>query len=372
MSRPERTIKALALWRLPRIGPKAFGKLISIDRTFERFFYHQSFSAELYRLFPFLVGRTPDWQGVEQDLRWLEKENHQLLLLDEPQYPRWLQHTEGKPSLLFVKGNVSCLSEPQLAIVGSRQPSHSGVEIAFKMARHICDAGLLITSGLALGVDAAAHKGALAAQKPTIAVLGCGLDQIYPKRHEVLAEQIVTAGGALVSEYPIGVPPLAEHFPRRNRIISGLSLGTLVVEAALKSGSLITANYALQQGREVFAIPGNILSLGSEGCHYLIQQGAKLVTKGQDILEELSWEDQPVDQGGGVALALPLDSAEPLEGEQLAVWQVLESVCTPTDIVVSRTGLSTRTANRVLLELILADVVDAVPGGYIRRSGGMP
>ena len=365
----ERLMRALALWRLPRVGPKTFNKLYNMDNSFQQFFQDRHFSSELYRKLPSLAGQLPDWRGIEQDLQWLEHSAHRVLLIDDLEYPTWLQHIDDKPSLLFVNGNVACLSEPQLAMVGSRRPSYSGVDLAFKMAQSLSEAGLWVTSGLALGVDGAAHQGALAAQKPTIAVLGCGIDIIYPKRHQELAAQIVAQGGALVSEYPTGVPPLAEHFPRRNRIISGLSLGTLVVEAALKSGSLITANCALQQGREVFAIPGSILSLNSEGCHYLIQQGAKLVMRVQDILEELNWEKQLPSQGEGASLPLP---SEGLFGEQHVVCQAVEELCTSTDLVVNRTKLSTRTVNRVLLELILAGAIDAVPGGYIRRSGGTP
>jgi DNA processing protein len=367
--RQEKLSRALALWRLPRVGPKTFNKLYCIDNTFHVFFQDRNFSSELYKRLPSLVGQSPDWRGVDQDLRWLETAGQRVLLMDDLEYPAWLQHIDDKPPLLFVKGNVACLSEPQLAIVGSRRPSYSGLELAFKMARGLSEHDLYMTSGLALGIDGAAHRGAIAAKKPTIAVLGCGIDIVYPKRHQELAEQIVQNAGALVSEYPTGVPPLAEHFPRRNRIISGLSMGTLVVEAALKSGSLITADCALQQGREVFAIPGSILSLNSEGCHYLIQQGAKLVVKVQDILEELRWEKKSSYQGEEASPLLP---SETLMGEQRAVCQAVERLCTSTDLVIDRTKLSTRTVNRVLLELILMGAIDAVPGGYIRKSGGMP
>lgn len=359
-------MRALALWRLPRVGPKTFAKLISIDHTLEHFFYHQRFSSDLYKKLPFVKEHEPDWPGVAKDMQWREQEGHHILLAGDINYPAWLQHIDDQPSVLFVKGNVACLSEPSLAMVGSRRPSYSGVELAFKMAQALSEAGLHITSGLALGIDGAAHRGALAGTKPTIAVLGCGIDQMYPKSHQALAHQIVQQGGAVISEYPTGTPPLALHFPRRNRIISGLSLGTLVVEAALKSGSLITADCALQQGREVFAIPGSILSLQSEGCHYLIQQGAKLVMKVQDILDELRWEQKSFCSKEDSSPHLP---NEILNEEQQTVFGSVEELCTSTDLVVHRTKLSTRTVNRVLLELILAGTISAVPGGYIRRSG---
>jgi DNA processing protein len=232
--------------------------------------------------------RSPDWQQIEKDLVWLAKPDNRLLTPFDGDYPQLLREIGQPPPLLFVHVDVSVLQEPQIAMVGTRQPSASGQQLARDFAAHLAGFGIVITSGLALGIDAASHHGALAAVKGrTIAVMGTGLDRVYPARHRDLARAIVAQGGALVSEFLPGTPALAEHFPRRNRIISGLSLGTLVVEAALQSGSLITARLAAEQGREVFAIPGSVHNPVARGCHSLIKQGAKLVETATDILEEL-------------------------------------------------------------------------------------
>jgi DNA processing protein len=226
--------------------------------------------------------------AVDRLTRWLsESPEHHLLSLDDPRYPGELLQMADPPLLLYVLGQLAVLQHPQrLAIVGSRNPTPQGEAHAREFAHALGAAGVCVVSGLALGVDGAAHTGALDAGAPTIAVVGTGLDRVYPKRHLALAHRIA-AQGAIVSEYPLGSAPLAAHFPQRNRIISGLSQGTLVVEAALQSGSLITARLAAEQGREVFAIPGSIHAPQARGCHALIRQGAKLVESAQDILEDL-------------------------------------------------------------------------------------
>ncbi|KEA62475.1 Rossmann fold nucleotide-binding protein Smf possibly involved in DNA uptake [Marinobacterium lacunae] len=210
-----------------------------------------------------------------------------LLTIDSPQYPDLLKQIHDPPILLWIHGDPDVLALPQLAVVGSRHASAGGVDHAYRFALDLAAGGLAITSGLARGIDAAAHKGALDAGRPTLAVLGTGLDRCYPAAHRALAEAIVQGGGALVTEYPPGTAPVAHNFPRRNRIISGMSIGTLVVEAAPRSGSLITAREALEQGREVFALPGSIHNPLSKGCHSLIKQGAKLAESSDDILSEL-------------------------------------------------------------------------------------
>ena len=206
---------------------------------------------------------------------------------DDDDYPHLLKEIPKPPPVLYVRGDPSILSLPQIAMVGSRNPSAGGGENAERFAAYLAASGFAITSGLALGVDAAAHRGALGVQGKTIAVVGTGIDLVYPARHKYLAQQIVEAGGALVSEFPLGTRAQAANFPQRNRIISGLSCGTLVVEAALKSGSLITAAFALQHNREVFAIPGSIHNPLARGCHQLIRQGATLVETAQDIVDQL-------------------------------------------------------------------------------------
>ena len=226
-------------------------------------------------------------EQLEQALEWGEQSGQSWVTFKEQGYPELLASIDDAPILLAVRGSVSLLSDPQLAIVGSRHASKQGVNIAKDFAQHLSSQGLTITSGLALGIDAAAHEGALQGMGKTVAVVATGLDRIYPASNQKLGRQIAEEG-AMVSEFPLGTLPLAKHFPRRNRIISGLSVGTLVVEAALKSGSLITARTAINQGREVFAVPGSINNPQAKGCHQLIKQGAKLVESGQDIFEELS------------------------------------------------------------------------------------
>ena len=225
---------------------------------------------------------------VEHALEWAREPQHHLLSLADAAYPARLLQIGDPPPLLFVAGDPSVLQRPTLAIVGSRSASRGGLETAEAFARALGDAGLTIASGLALGIDAAAHRGALASAAGTVAVLGTGADVVYPHAHRDLADAIVRRGGAVVSELPLGTGPREANFPRRNRLIAGLSRGVLVVEAALRSGSLITARLAGEFGREVFAIPGSIHSPLAKGCHQLIKQGAKLVESAQDVLAELS------------------------------------------------------------------------------------
>jgi DNA processing protein len=249
----------LALHRAPEVGPRRFHKLL------ERFGSAQAvFEASAEELIEAdLTGpslaylQNPDWEGVGRDLKWLSQPDRHLLLGRDPAYPVRLREIAVPPPVLFVQGDLALLSDPQLAIVGSRNPTPQGEQTAFDFSKHLANSGLIVTSGPALGIDAAAHRGALAAQGVTMAVAATGLDRIYPARHQALATEILKRG-AIVSEFPLGTPAIAQNFPRRNRIISGLCLGTLVVEARQRSGSLVTARYALEQGREVFAIPGAI------------------------------------------------------------------------------------------------------------------
>ena len=226
-------------------------------------------------------------QAVEDALRWAEAPDCHLLALVDPDYPAGLLQIGDPPPLLFVRGATRRLTGPSLAVVGSRSASRGAIETAQAFARALGDAGLIITSGLALGVDTAAHRGALNSAGGTVAVLGTGVDTIYPRSNQALAEAILADGGAIVSELPLGTEARPANFPRRNRLIAGMSLGVLVVEATLRSGSLITARLAAEFGREVFAIPGSIHSPLARGCHRLIQQGAKLVETAKDILDEL-------------------------------------------------------------------------------------
>ncbi len=303
--------------------------------------------------------------GVERDLEWLQQPGNQLLTWQHPHYPVLLAQLPDPPLLLYVHGDVTLLGEPQLAMVGSRNPTASGQATATDFARHLAAAGLVITSGLALGIDTASHGGALDARAPTIAVTGTGLDRVYPASNRELARRIAEHG-ALVSELPVGTPPLAENFPRRNRIISGLSLGTLVVEAALRSGSLITARLAAEQGREVFAIPGSIHSPLARGCHHLIRQGAKLVETAQDIIMELGPLAGSCQQA--VTSSIPSTDEPAQLGEEYAqLLEIMGFDPIPIDRLVVRSGLTAAEVSSMLLQLELGGRVASNPGGIYNR-----
>jgi len=236
----------------------------------------------------------PDWDKVDADLVWAEQERASIITLDDERYPSLLKNIPDAPPVLYTLGQPEILKLPQVAIVGSRNPTHAGIETAHQFAAYLTSMGITVTSGMAMGIDAAAHEGALESMANsalkgsgfTVAVTGTGLDRVYPAKNREIAHKIAE-NGVLVSEYSPGTPPLPGNFPRRNRIISGLSMGVLVVEAALQSGSLITARLASEQGREVFAVPGSIHHALAKGCHTLIREGAKLVETAAHILEEL-------------------------------------------------------------------------------------
>ncbi len=310
----------------------------------------------------------PDWRAVDRACAWLEEtgDERNLLTLQDATYPELLRQIADPPLLLFIRGRRECLVAPQLAVVGSRNPSADGRGVARDFARQLGRAGLTISSGLAVGIDAAAHEGALDAGGATIAVSGCGPDRIYPQRHAELAERILAGAGALVSEFFPGTPPRAAHFPRRNRIISGLSAGVLVVEAALRSGSLITARYASEQGREVFAIPGSIHTPQARGCHHLIRQGAKLVESEQDILEELG----PLLHVARVAATPDAGAAEilsDLSAEALQLLRHIGAAPASVDSLVARSGLTADAVSSILLLLELRGLVASQPGGTYSR-----
>lgn len=284
----------LRLHRLPELGPKRFLRLL---QAFGGASAALSAPASAWRALGLPAccaeGRRDSLvrDSASAALAWLERRDHQLLMWDQPGYPALLAELADAPPLLFVAGNPSILEKPQLALVGSRNASRPGMDTAAAFSRSLAGAGFVITSGLALGIDGAAHRAALDIGGHTIGVLGTGLEKLYPQRHRSLAERMVAEGSALVSEFPLETGPHASHFPRRNRIISGLSLGVLVIEAGVASGSLITARLAAEQGREVFAIPGSIHHPGARGCHRLIRDGATLVESIEEILQELrGWQ----------------------------------------------------------------------------------
>lgn len=297
---------------------------------------------------------------------WLQaaeaRSRRRILTLADPAYPSSLLNTEDPPLMLYLMGEVDAAWPSAIAVVGSRNPTPQGLANARQFARSFAQAGLTVVSGLALGVDAAAHEGALEAasgQLATIAVVGTGLDRVYPRQHFELAHRIAQSG-LLVSEYPLGTPPLAPNFPRRNRIISALSQGTVVVEAALKSGSLITAHQAAEQGKEVFAIPGSIHSPQSRGCHALLKQGAKLVETAQDVLEELSLAHPRPSATSALE-----KTAEPEDGILAALGFDPVSL----DALIARTGVAAAHLQAKLLELELQGDLARLPGGLFQRVG---
>jgi len=312
---------------------------------------------------------------IERSWRWLNEDDaHHLLALGDSDYPAQLLATADPPLLLYLQGRRELLGEPCMAIVGSRKPTAQGLDHAGAFARDLSRSGYCIVSGLALGVDGAAHLAALAENGLTVAVLGTGLDQIYPRRHLGLARDI-TRHGLLISEYALGTPPLAPNFPRRNRIIAGLSLGTLVVEAALRSGSLITARLASEAGREVFAIPGSIHSAQSQGCHLLIQQGAKLVQSLADVLDELP-RPGPVPPGvpdQQYAAEAEMDVEPASEAASTAQDRLLDLMGyepISLDELQQRGGWPVAELNGHLLELELDGTVARLAGQLFQRRGG--
>lgn len=313
---------------------------------------------------------------LAKDLAYIESlpELH-CLTYDNPLYPRLLREIPRPPPLLFVRGDPTCLSLPQLSIVGSRNPSGGGSENAERFAHYMAERGFAITSGLALGIDAAAHRGALRAGGKTIAVMGTGIDLVYPSRHRQLAQDIINSGGALVSEFPLGTASHACNFPQRNRIISGLSGGTLVVEAAVQSGSLITAAYALQHDREVFAIPGSIHNPLARGCHQLIRQGATLVETAQDIVDQLagllSYKRQELKSAKALQSELfdePVvtDDEPVLRTDEQLLLQALGYDPLPMDVLAERTGLDIGNLSAQLIGLEIKGLVQQTGACYQR------
>lgn len=311
--------------------------------------------------------KTPDVDGIDADLQWLAQPQRHLLTLADDAYPELLRAIAQPPPVLFCQGDPELLRLPQLAIVGSRTATPQGLENAQAFAAELARRGFVITSGLALGIDGAAHRGALQADAYTIAICATGLDRVYPARHKALAHQICERG-VLVSEFPIGVPALAENFPRRNRIISGLALGTLVVEAAHGSGSLITARYALEQSREVFAIPGSIHNPQARGCHALIRQGAKLVETVNDIFEELGPLLGPLLRSAAPALdaAISVPSAAP-DPAAAAVLAALGDELLDLDQLLARSGQDIAALQVTLTQLELDGRIAVAPGGRYQR-----
>lgn len=358
MSEPRGLAAWLRLTLIPGIGSETQRKLLAAfglpEAVFaaDRLAVRSVIGSRADPLFDFDPGDT-----VDRSLDWAEQPGQHIVTLADADYPRALLEIADPPTLLYVRGNPALLQRRGLAMVGSRNATPQGLQTATGFAKTLAGHGLVITSGLALGIDAAAHRGALAAGGDTVAVIGTGADRLYPARHQELALAIAERG-AIVSEFPLGTPALAANFPRRNRIISGLSRGVLVVEAAPESGSLITARLAAEQGREVFAIPGSIHSPVARGCHQLIKQGAKLVETAQDILEELGDFAEP---------APPVPPAEATAA--CPIVAALGHAPCSLDELVERTGYAAEHLLGELLTLELSGRVAPLPGNRYQRLG---
>ncbi len=296
----------------------------------------------------------------EKEIQKLADSGISVIFGDDAAYPEILKQIYDPPKVLYLKGNSEVLQEPMLAVVGARKATHYGLRVAETIARELAEAGLCVVSGMARGIDTAAHKGALSVLKPTVAVLGCGVDIVYPVENKKVMADIIERG-AVISEFPPGTPPVAGNFPQRNRLISGLSLGVLVVEAAEKSGSLITADFALEQGRDVFAVPGQVTNRLNRGAHRLIKQGAKLVEEARDILEELGYRIEPA----GRPKSVP---EENLTREEKKIYNIILDDPVSSDIIISKTGLKSSEVLSLLLVMEMKGLLKQLPGQrYVRN-----
>jgi len=407
----------LALLRAPGVGPVNFVRLIKNFESPRGVFeagYGQWLSFNMKEpLLKYLP--HPDWAAVEKDIQWLVQPNHYLLTIDSPEYPSRLREINNPPPVLFVHGDIALLSSQQIAMVGTRKPSPEGAQTAKEFAEYLSFQGFTITSGMAYGIDAISHWGALACSGKTIAVAGTGLDRVYPAKHHELAHKIAETG-ALISELPLGTPVHRSQFPIRSRIVSGLSLGTLVIEAPEKSGALYTARHATNQRREVFAIPGSIYNPLVKGCHQLIKEGAKLVETVADIFEELlpihhhsvgQTESktkvrvsspitstklttiEQTDSSNNITIidkidsfAIPNEKMAPgnliktkndlsdLEPDYIRLLGYLEAGPTSIDNLVEQSGLTAGDISSMLLILELRGLVATQSGGLYTRTGG--
>ncbi len=350
----------IALSLIPGVGNETFRRLLTVFGEPEKI-YAAGF-ASLSRVVKPTIARLicdgPDRGAIEPTLDWLADPANHLVTLADQDYPPLLLQTADPPPVFYLKGRRELLGANFLAIVGSRNASSQGIANAEAFAYSLSNCGFCIVSGMAAGIDAAAHRGGLNAASSSLAVVGTGLDSVYPARNHGLAHELAK-NGALISEFPLGTPALAPNFPRRNRIISGLSLGCLVVEAALKSGSLITARMAAEQGREVFAIPGSIHSPLSKGCHALIKQGVKLVESAEDVLAELNWASKS-DPCSVATASSSLETYQPL-------LEIMGFDPVDIDSLVSRSGLTSNSVCSMLLHMELDGCIASLPGGMYQR-----
>ncbi len=358
----------LALWRVKGVGAKTYLALLGVFNTPQAVFSASVSDLKQAGVSAAVAANINnfDRRDIELDLKWLMCDDCHLMCWHDDDYPALLKEISDPPPLLFIRGDRSLLSSLQIAMVGTRNPSPMALKTAHAFAKSFVTFGLTVTSGLALGIDQAAHRGALDGNGATIAVAATGLDRVYPAQHKTLAEEVIKTG-AIISEFPIGVEPKPGYFPRRNRIISGLSLGVLVIEAAIKSGTLVTAKHAMEQGREVFAVPGSIHNPLSKGCHHLIRQGAKLIETAEDVLEDL----------GNLSLVVIADTAQrsqniklddaPLGADYLALLEKIAFDPTSVDALTAETHFTAEEISSMLLVLELQGLVSSAPGGLFYR-----
>ncbi len=353
----------LLLLKAPHLGVRTFYKALKYFETPEQVFLTSRSARKecgLFRQVTLDYLEKKDLSLIQKDLDWIKADDCHIVTLIDKNYPEQLKAISDPPPVLYIRGDVSHLSKPQIAIVGSRNPTPGGKQNAYQFSQELSNKGLIITSGMASGIDAQAHIGALECGSPTIAVCGTGLDRVYPAKHKSLARQI-SLKGVLVSEFCIGTSPVANNFPRRNRIISGLSLGTLVVEASIKSGTMITAKLAAEQGKEVFAVPSSIHNPLSQGCHQLIKQGAKLVENIDDIIDELSMD-----------FIAPINcdkepiSTKSMDKNHSVLLKYLGYEAMTIDKIVEKSGLSPQIITQELLLLELENkVMRATGSAYV-------
>lgn len=363
----------------PGVGPRAATKLLERFGSPDNVFHARRHELESLRL----KGETVDsiikqefHDRAAGELDRVKAIGGDILILDDGSYPSLLREIDDPPIVLYVKGDWQrCFDQPGIGVVGSRMCSTYGENASEMLSRDLASRGISIVSGLARGIDAAAHKGAIQAKGRTIGVMGTGIDSVYPREHHKLVREILASGGCLASQFPLGTPPLKDNFPYRNRIISGLSLGVLIVEASERSGSLITARLAAEQNREVMAVPGNITSGNSFGTNYLIKSGAKLVQQWQDVVAELPSDVSaailpPKIEEAGTATAQQLLMPTGMSENERKVWDILSpDDSTHIDVLLETSGLSFGDLNSALVSLDIRDLIRVLPGKhYARRT----
>ena len=371
----------IALNMTPGVGPRAATKLLERFGSADAVFHARRPELESMRLKPETIDsiiKNEFHEKAAREFDLVKQIGGDVLILDDGSYPALLREIDDPPPVLYVKGDwQACFDLPAVGIVGSRMCSTYGENASEMLARDLASRGICVVSGLARGIDSAAHRGAIRGKGKTVAVMGTGIDAVYPKENTGLVREILESGGAVVSQFPLGTPPLKDNFPYRNRIISGLSLGVLIVEASERSGSLITARLAMEQNREVMAVPGNITSGNSFGTNYLIKSGAKLVQQWQDVVAELpsdisaailppKIEEENAENATRQPELIPADMTE----NERKIWELLTpDDSTHIDVLLETSGLSFGDLNAVLVGLDIRDLIRVLPGKhYARRS----